>query len=164
MTIVRAITFEGKNTAAEALKAIAETKNYIWLDEVAVISRSKRGFVRVDSTWAQSDTDAEVGVGWGAITGAALGAMMGPGGALAGAVGGGSLGVLVGASANLSFADPRLEELAARLKNNTSALVLVSDPVYATEFGTVFAPYGGTLIETKLNEKDVNTIRETLKV
>ena len=45
MTIVRAITFEGKNTASEAFEAIAATKNYIWLDDVAVISRSKQGVI-----------------------------------------------------------------------------------------------------------------------
>ena len=168
MAIFRAITFEGSRTASKALNAIAENNDYTWIDEVAVISCSKNGFIRVDSTWAQSDTVVGASAGWGALTGALLGALMGPQGAIAGAIGagalgGGSLGALFGATANLAIADPRLENFAAKLKKDSSALVLVTDAVYADEFGTVFAPYGGTLIETELNEHDIEALREALK-
>ena len=83
MTIVKAITFQGKRTASKALQAIEETKEYIWIDDVAVLSRSKNGFIRVDSTWAQSDTAAGVTTGWGALAGALIGSMLGPQGAIA---------------------------------------------------------------------------------
>ncbi len=168
MTIVRAITFQGKRTASKALQAIEETQEYIWLDDVAVLSRSKNGFIRVDSTWAQSDTAVGVSAGWGAFAGALIGSMLGPQGALAGAIGsgaisGGGLGFLFSSAVSLAVADPRLEKFAKSLKNDTSALVLVTDAVYADEFSTVFTPYGGTLIETELNEHDVKAIREALK-
>ena len=168
MTIVRAITFEGKKTASKALDVIEETKDYMWLDEVAVISRSKHGFVRVDSTWAQDSSAVGIGTGWGALTGALIGALMGPQGAIAGALGagalgGGTLGAFFGGLFNLSLYDPRLENFANQLKKDSSALILVSDEGYAGEFSNVFAPYGGTLIETEINEHDVNALREAIK-
>ncbi len=94
--------------------------------------------------------------------------MLGPQGALAGAIGsgalsGGGLGLFFSSAVSLAVADPRLEKFAKSLKNDTSALVLVTDAAYADEFSTVFAPYGGTLIETELNEHDVEAIREALK-
>ena len=168
MAIFRAITFQGKRTASKALDAIDEANDYMWIDDVAVISRGKHGFVRVDSTWAQDDTAVGATAGWGAITGALIGALMGPQGALAGAIGagalgGGSLGALLSGIFNVAIADPRLENFAAQLQNDTSALVLVTDAVYADEFGTVFAPYGGTVIETEINEHDVKALREAIK-
>ncbi len=168
MTIVKAITFQGKRTASKALQAIEETKEYIWIDDVAVLSRSKNGFIRVDSTWGQSDTAVGVTTGWGALAGALIGSMLGPQGAIAGAIGsgalsGGGLGLLLSSAVSLAVADPRLDKFAQSLKNDTSALVLVTDAVYAEEFSTVFAPYGGTLTETELNEHDVEAIRQALK-
>ena len=168
MAIFRAITFQGKNTASKALLAIEENNDYIWIDEVAVLSRSKNGFIRVDSTWAQEDTAVAASAGWGALTGALLGALMGPQGAIAGAVGAGAFSVgtlsaMFSGLFNVAVSDPRLDSFAASLKNDTSALVLVTDAVYADEFGTVFAPYGGTVTETEINEHDVEAIRQALK-
>ena len=168
MALFRALTFEGKNTASKALQAIEETQDFIWLDDVAVLSRSKNGFIRVDSTWAQEDTAVAASAGWGALTGALLGALMGPQGAIAGAVGAGAFSVgtlsaMFSGMFDLAIADPRLDDFAASLKNDTSALVLVTDAVYADEFGNVFAPYGGTVTETEINEHDVKAIREALK-
>lgn len=168
MAVFKAITFKGKKTAAKALDAISETNDYIWIDHVAVLSRSKSGFIRVDSSWAQSDTALGASVGYGVLTGALIGALMGPQGAIAGAIGagaigGGSLGGWFGAMTNLAFTDPRLETFAAQLDLNTSALILVTEAIYADEFGTVFAPFGGTVTETELNEHDVKAISEALK-
>ena len=168
MAIFRAITFEGSRTASKALNAIAENNDYTWIDEVAVLSCGKHGFIRVDSTWAQSDTSVGASAGWGALTGALLGALMGPQGAIAGAIGAGAFGVgtlsaLFSGMFNLAVSDPRLDDFAASLKKDTSALVLVSDVVFANEFGTVFAPYGGKVIETEINEHDVEAIRQALK-
>ena len=168
MAIFRAITFQGKKTASKALNAIEENNDYIWIDDIAVLSRSKNGFIRVDSTWAQEDTAVGASAGWGALTGALLGALMAPQGAIAAAIGAGAFSVgtfsaLFSELFNVAVSDPRLEEFAASLKNDSSALVLVADAVYADEFGTVFAPYGGKVIETEINEHDVEALRQALK-
>lgn len=165
MLHVKALVFDGSKTAGKALDTLQDEapEARVWIDDVAVISRGKHGMVRVNSTWAESDDAAAAGAGFGAITGGLIGATMGPGGALAGAVGGGSLLGMLGLTANVAAEDPRLEELAARLKDNSSALVLVADERIGTEFRSAFEPYDGELIETDLNEHDVKALREALK-
>jgi uncharacterized membrane protein len=163
MVHFKAITFKGKRTAAKALATIDEQSSYRWIDDIAVISVGKLGFARVDSSWAQSDTAVGAELGWGALTGAMIGALFGPQGALAGALGGGSIGGVIGASFDIAVSDPRLEEFANRMKKDTSALVLVNDGPYASEFSTAFEPFNGELIETELDVKDVETIRKALR-
>ena len=164
----RAITFPGQRTAAKAFDAIASTHNYNWIDNVAILSRSQNGFIRVDSTWAQSDTALGASINYGALTGALIGALMGPQGAIAGAIGAGaiggtSLGAWVGAMTNLAFGDPRLEQFARQLDNDTSALILVSEPVSADEFDAAFSSLGGKLTATELDEKDIEALTKLLK-
>ena len=169
MNEVRAIVFDGRKTAGKALDTLEDEGAYIWLDEVAVVSRGKLGMIRVHSTWAQDDTATAAGIGFGTLTGALIGAMMGPAGAVAGAAGagalaGGSLGGLFGGLVNVAAEDPRLDHFAAKLKEDTSALILVSDPERAKAFVSAFEPYDNLeVIETKLNEHDVNALSEALK-
>lgn len=169
MNEVRAIIFDGRKTAGKALDRLEEEGVIDWLDEVAVVSRGKHGMIRVHSTWAQDDTATTAGIGLGALTGALIGAMMGPQGALAGAAGagalaGGSIGGMFGLTAEIAAGDERLEEFADRLKDDTSALVLVSDPTRSREFVSAFEPYGfSSVVETQLNEHDVKALSEALK-
>jgi len=72
--------------------------------------------MRVHSTWAQDDSNVAVGTGLGAMTGAMVGLFFGPAGALAGSVAGGSIGALFGASANVAFEDPALDDFANSLR------------------------------------------------
>jgi hypothetical protein len=91
MQEVIAVVFDGKKTAQKALDGLDEATygDSLWVDDVAVISRNKLGFIRVNSTWAESDDAVAAGTGFGALTGALIGAAAGPGGALAGALGAG---------------------------------------------------------------------------
>ena len=165
MLHVSALVFEGKKTADKVLDTIADEvpgASY-WVDDVAVVSRSKHGMVRVNSTWAESDDAVAAGAGFGAITGGLIGAMAGPGGALAGALGGGSIAGLLGMGIGIAVSDPRLEEFASRLEDNTSALILASDEPTAADFVSAFEPYDATLIQTDINEHDVKALREALK-
>ena len=165
MAEFRAYVFDGKKSAQRALDDVEEAMavtGYGWLDDVAVVSRSKHGFVKVNSTWAQSDTAVKGGIGWGTITGGLLGALAGPEGALAGAIGGGSLGGFIGSGIDISVADPRLEELAARLEDDTSALILVGESPAADAFVDAFATTGAALIEAAITEAQVEEIRNEL--
>ncbi len=168
MNQVRAIVFEGSRTASKAFFKLEEEGSFNWLNEVAVVSRDKLGFIRVHSTWAQDDRNLVGGIGLGTLTGAAVGALLGPQGAVAGAVGagaiaGGSLGGMFSAGIEIALTDERLEHFASRLGDDSSALILVSNPERADEFVSAFAPYEGEVIETQLNEHDINALSEALK-
>jgi len=139
------------------------TPVYPWVDDAAVVSRSKLGIVRIHSTWAQDDSAIGVGASFGAITGGLLGVLLGPGGALAGAAAGGSMGALFGIGDEIAFDDPKLDDFAASLAKDTSALVLVGEAPTLADFTSAVAPFGGRIIETNLDEKDVKALRKALK-
>lgn len=158
-----AVVFNGKRTARKALDTLEDHgPAYGWIDDVALVSRNKLGFTSIHSTWAQDDTAVRAGGGWGLVTGALLGLIAGPGGALAGAAGGGSIGALIGAGSEIAFDDPRLDALAAALDKDTSALVLVGEKPTIADFGAVVEPLGGKIVKTDLDGDDVDAIRKAL--
>ncbi len=159
----KAFVFAGKRTAGKALDTLEDyTPVYGWIDDVAVVSRSKHGHMRVHSTWAQDD-GVGVGAGFGAVTGGLIGLLIGPGGALAGAAVGGSIGAMFGASDDIAFDDPKLDDLAAALRNDTSALILVGEEATLGDFVSAVEPLGGEIIETDLNDDDIKALRKALK-
>ena len=160
----RAFVFDGKKTARKAFDTLEDyTPTYEWIDDVAEMSRSKNGSIRVHSTWAQDDGEVGAGTGFGAVTGGLIGLLLGPGGALAGAAVGGSLGAMFGAADEIAFDDPRLDDFAAALDYDTSALVLVGDETTLADFVSAVEPYGGKIIETDLNEDDIKALKKALK-
>ena len=159
-----AITFDGKNTARKAYDTLEDnTPAYGWIDDVAILTKSKHGSIRVHSTWAQDDSDVGAGAGLGAMTGALIGLLLGPGGALAGAAGGASLGALFGATLDVAVDDPALDDFADALREDSSALVLIGDKTTLADFASAVEPLGGKLIQTDLNEDDIKALRKALK-
>jgi uncharacterized membrane protein len=164
MFVFKAFVFNGKRTAGKALDTLEDHMPvYPWIDDAAVVSRSKLGFTRIHSTWAQDDSAVGVGTGLGAVTGGLLGALLGPGGAMAGAAAGGSLGATFGLASEVAFDDPRLDDFAASLAKDTSALILVAEEATIADFTAAVASFGGKVIQTHLNEKDVKALRKALK-
>lgn len=160
----KAIIFDGKKTAGKAFQTMEDyTPAYVWIDDVAVVSKSQYGTVRVHSTWAEDDSDVGAGTGFGALTGGLLGLMFGPAGALAGALTGGSLGFLFGASVDLALDDPRLDDFAESLVDDSSALILVGDETNLADFASAVEPFGGKIIETTLNEDDIKALRKAMR-
>jgi uncharacterized membrane protein len=160
----KAFLFNGKKTAQKAFDTLEDyTPAYVWFDDIAVVSRSKNGIIRVHSTWAQDDSNVGEGTGLGALTGGLIGLLFGPGGALVGAAAGGSLGALFGVGADVSFDDPRLDDFAASLVNDTSALILVGEEATLADFTYAVEPFGGKIIETDLNDNDIKALRKALK-
>jgi len=160
----KAFVFKGKRTAGKAFETLEDHMPvYPWIDDAAVVSRSKLGTVRIHSTWAQDDSAVGVGTGVGAVTGGLLGMVLGPGGALAGAAMGGSVGALFGVADEVAFDDPRLDEFAASLVKDTSALILVGEKATLADFTSAVTPFGGTVIETNLNDDDIKALRKALK-
>jgi len=161
----KAFVFNGKRTAGKAFDTLEDhTPVYAWIDDAAVVSRSKLGIIRIHSTWAQDDSAVGAGTGLGALTGALLGTLLGPGGALAGAAMGGSMGALFGVADEVAFDDPRLDDFAASLAKDTSALILVAELPMLADFTSAVAPFGGKVIETNLDENDVKKLRKALKL
>jgi len=164
MVAFKAVTFKGKKTAAKAFDTMEDySPEYLWLDDVAVVSRSKHGHLRVHSTWAQDDSAVGAGAGFGAVTAGLIGLVFGPAGAAAGAVFGGSLGALIGAGSNVTFDDPALDDFAASLIPDSSALVLVGEEATLADFVSAVEPFGGKVVETDLNEDDIKALRKDLK-
>ena len=162
--VFKAFVFQGRRTAAKALETLEDrTPMYAWINDAAVVSRGKLGFTQVHSTWAQDDSAIGAGTGFGALTGALLGCLLGPAGALAGAATGGSLGALFGVADEVAFDDPRLDDFAASLVKDSSALILVAEPTTIADFTSAVTPFGGKVIETNLDEKDIKTLRKALK-
>jgi uncharacterized membrane protein len=160
----KAFVFDGKRTAGKAFDTLEDyTPAYVWVDDVAEVSRNKHGSIRVHSTWAQDDSDVGGGTGFGAVTGGMIGLLFGPAGALAGAVAGGSLGALMGASEEAAFDDPKLDEFAAALSNDTSALILVGEEATLADFVSNVEPLGGKIIETDLDGDDIKALRKALR-
>jgi uncharacterized membrane protein len=159
----KAFVFNGKKTAGKALDTLEDRiPVYPWIDDAAVVSRSKLGIIRIHSTWAQDDSAVGVGTGFGAMTGALLGVLLGPGGALAGAAMGGSMGALMGVANEIAFDDPRLDDFAASLAKDTSALILVGEAPALADFTSAVQPFGGKVIETNLDDKDVAALKKAL--
>jgi uncharacterized membrane protein len=162
--VFKAFVFNGKKTAGRAFDTLEDhVPGYPWIDDAAVVSKNKLGFTRIHSTWAQDDSAVGVGAGFGVVTGALLGSVLGPGGAVAGAAMGGSMGAASGAASEVVFDDPRLDEFAAALTKDTSAMILVGEKASILDFTSVVEPFGGRVIETTLNDDDVKTLRKALK-
>ena len=89
--------------------------------------------------------------------------LFGPGGALAGAAVGGSIGALLGASDEIEFADPKLDEFAAALSPATSALILVGEEATLADFVSAVEPFGGKIVETDLDENDIKALKKGLR-
>jgi uncharacterized membrane protein len=160
----KAFVFDGKKTARKAFDTLDDyTPAYVWVGDIAEVSRNKHGSIRVHSTWAQDDSEVGAGAGFGAVTGGMLGLVFGPGGALAGAALGGSLGAMFGAADEIAFDDPALDDFAASLATDTSALVLVGEEATLADYVSAVEPFGGKLVETNLNEDDVKALKKALK-
>ena len=160
MSEVVVYVFDGKRSAQHELdKAIEKFPyaGYYWLEDIAVISRSKSGRTRVHSTWAQdSDNVGESGA-FGALTGSLVGALFGLAGALAGLVSGGAIGSVTGKAINVDISDPRLEELKDNLKKNTSALVLVGTGAVEA-FVDTFASTKAQLIRSAITAQELEEL------
>jgi uncharacterized membrane protein len=164
MSYFKAFTFVGKSAARKALDKLEWNDDSVyWLDDIAEVSVNKKGTYRVHSTWAQDSSNVPGGIGWGAMVGGLLGAVLGPAGAVAGAAMGGSIGGLVGASVNVEFNDPILDNFAASLLPDTSALVILGDLATVAAVTTALAEYEVKIFETELDKDAEKALRKALK-
>jgi uncharacterized membrane protein len=164
MAVFKAYMFEGSRTASKALNELEDyTPAYSWVDDVAMVSRSKDGHLRIESTWAQ-DERAKSGINWGAIIGGIIGLLLAKKkGAMIGSSIGGTVGGLLGWGKDVKLDDPKLDQFASSIHKNSSSLVLVGDESTMSAFSDAVEPFGGTLIETHIDDKDINTLKSNMK-
>ena len=165
----KAVTFDGKRTAHHVLNALEKIDtSYIWEEEgdIASISVNQKGHFRVHSTWAQDSSLTKGGIGFGALAGGLIGMLLGPGGAMAGATVGGSVGGLIGHHENVKFNDPILDDFAASLVNDSSALILLGPQSAIDEFTdelAALAEYEFVAFETELDEAAIEALNKAMK-
>lgn len=70
---------------------------------------------------------------------------------------------MLGASADVAFNDPALDDFAAALDKDSSALVLVGEEASLADFGAAVEPFSGEVINTNLDEKDIKALKKVLK-
>lgn len=63
----------------------------------------------------------------------------------------------------MAFDDPVLDDFAASLDKDASALVLVGEKATLADFTSAVEPFGGKIVQTDLNEADVKALRKDLK-
>lgn len=166
MTYFKSFVFDGRKTARKAINKIEDSDNsYLWLEEgdYAEISVTKNGNYRVHSTWAQDSSNVPGGIGFGALLGGMLGVLFGPVGLIAGAATGGTIGGLLGRHANVEFNDPVLDDFAAALLPDTSALIILGDQLTVDEFSKELDEYEAKEFITELDREATEALKDLLK-
>ncbi len=166
MTHLKAFTFDGKKSAQKAFDKIEDNLyTYDWYvdGDIAEISVNKNGNYRVHSTWAQDDSNVSGGIGVGAILGGLVGLLFGPGGAIAGAALGGGVGGLIGDSENIDFEDPALDDFAASLVPDSSALLIIGDTSTLADFTSELADYEAQTFEKEIDDETEKQIKAAMK-
>ena len=161
MAYFRAFTFAGKKTARQTFDAIEDalyTYDWYYEDDVADISVNKNGSIKVHSTWAQDSSNTPAGIGMGGILGGLIGLLFGPGGAMAGAAIGGTVGGLIGHHENVEFDDPALDDFAATLLPDTSALIYIGDEDAVAAFELALGDYDFTSFQAEVDQATIDAI------
>lgn len=160
----KAYVFKGKRTAQEALQTIDKyDRDAIWVDHLAIISRNRHGKVSVYSTWVHEKKIDEKDMGLGALTGMAVGALLGPAGVIVGLLGGSAAGHLVGSNLNLELKDTIFEAFAKSLHYNTSAIVVLSEASILDKLTNALGNPDAEIFQTEMNEADVEQLKKALE-
>lgn len=116
-----------------------------WLSEVGTVERHRSGRVSLRATWHGEDFEEEEGEVpliasvLGGLTGALLGLFVGPAMVIPTALAGGIAGGAMGALDEFSKEDSLYDDLKARLKRGTSALVLLAAPEHVSALAEAVA-------------------------
>jgi uncharacterized membrane protein len=129
-----AVTYDGADSAQQALDNLRETRDDRWLPWIGVIEHDSEGEYTVKSRNPDVD-EAKAGkdAGIGGLTGGVIGIIGGPLGVAIGAGIGAAIGGMVGATGESAF-KPTVEQLKGRLPQDASMLVLVGGPETQDEF------------------------------
>jgi uncharacterized membrane protein len=152
------ITFEGEETAAEAMANVrtVERAGGLGLTDTAVITKDGAGKVHVKNEWSS-------GTEKGAVVGGVLGAMMTFFFPLAGAAVGAGAGAYIGSKIDPGVDGKFVDDVAAGLRPGNSALFLMlKDESNAAAVVAAFGPFKGTVYQTTLSTDFEDSLRRSL--
>ena len=152
------ITFDGEGTADRALASVrgVERGGGFGLDDTAVVAKDRAGKVRVRNEWSSG---AEAGAVAGGLLGAVVTFFFPPVGAAVGA----GLGALVGSRSETGVDQRFVEDVAAALKPDSSALFLMTkEGGDAAAVVAAFNPVQGTVYQTTLSPDFEDSLRRAL--
>ncbi len=137
--------FDDEDAAKEALKALSEAHKHedLPLDGAAVVTRDEEGKIHLKEV---GDTHAKKGAGVGALIGGAVGALFGPLGIIGGGAIGAYYGSIIAATVDEGIPNEALEEIAAMLPEDGSALVALTSEADARAVEKKLAELGGQVV------------------
>jgi uncharacterized membrane protein len=156
-----AYIFADRKTAKQVsgeLKSSAWIQNYKVIAD-AVVEMDEKGKAHI-----HQDGHGGIGATGGAVIGGLLGLIGGPAGLLAWAVAGGVIGGFAGHYAGRVIPKEDLEELAAEMKPNTSAiLAIIEDKEYEALVASM-TPYKGQVVTLTVGDEACGEIAQAVAV
>lgn len=152
------VTFEGEETAAEAMANVRTVQHAggLGLTDTAVIAKDADGNVQVKNEWSS-------GTETGAVVGGVVGAMVTFFFPVVGAAVGAGAGAYVGSKIDPGIEGKFVDDVAAGLQPGHSALfLLVKDGSEPAAVVSAFGPFKGTVYQTTLSSDFEDSLRRSL--
>jgi uncharacterized membrane protein len=154
------LKFDDTYKAEEALSAVRalEELRYAWIDDVAVVSKHKSGFVTLHTPHGS----ASGGALFGGLLGLLLFWWFPPAWFFGGWLAGMGLGAVIGEFMKRAGVDDKLiDEVKSELQPGTSALLLIGAEVDADQMARAFEPYHPVkVVRFKLSDDTINKLKE----
>jgi uncharacterized membrane protein len=153
--------FESENGAETAWKALKadNAEQMTLVKETALLRKNAGGKLTIHET---GDMGGGKGAAIGAVVGALAGVITGPGVVLTSAAGA-AIGGLAAKLKDSGFDNKDLKALAEALKPGTSALMVVLDPTFISEFAKQMESHGAQVIHDALNPQLAGELDETFQ-
>ena len=150
------ITFDNAEAAGKVREALLKQKEYIGLDDSAVVVKDEEGKVHVKN---QTDRGVLVGAVGGGVLGLLLGSVFFPlAGLLVGAVG----GALVGRTMDLGIDQKFAQDVSEALQPGTSALFIIVREARPDVALATLKPFKGQVYHTSLSTDAEESLRRVL--
>ncbi len=150
------ITFDNAEEAGKVREALLKQKEYISLDDSAVVVKDEEGKVHVKN---QTDRGVLVGAVGGGVLGLLLGSVFFPlAGLLVGAVG----GALVGRTMDLGIDQKFAQDVSEALQPGTSALFIIVREARPDVALATLKPFKGQVYHTSLSTDAEESLRRVL--
>jgi uncharacterized membrane protein len=150
------ITFDNEEEASEVREALLKQKEYISLDDSAVVVKDEEGKVHVKN---QTDRGVLVGAVGGGVIGLLLASVFFPlAGLLVGAVG----GALVGRTMDLGIDQKFVQDVSEALQPGTSALFIIAREARPDVALATLKPFKGQVYHTSLSTEAEESLRRVL--
>lgn len=165
MIYFKAFRFNGMKSARHALDnmEISDTTFIpIKEEEVAEISVNNLGVYSVHGSWNQNYTILSAGIDYYTPLSNVFGLIFSPGGAFAGVGSDDSISSLIGHINNIEIRDPVLNDFAASMGSDTSALVVLGDQSIIDATTEELIEYETETFEVKLEDEIQATIQKRI--